>query len=85
VQLSDCLMEAPQPCECHAASTAHDHSVDLPIGWLQGIPDAVTAVSWHPEKQDVLALGCADGAVAVLDTVKGEAYVQYSFSVAVAA
>ena len=31
----------------------------------------MTAVAWHPEKRDVLALGCADGAVAVLDTVKG--------------
>ena len=37
----------------------------------QGIPDAVTALAWHPGQAHMLALGCSSGAVAVLDTQKG--------------
>lgn len=38
---------------------------------LQGIPDSVTAVAWHPTQHHLLALGCSNGAVALLDTVQG--------------
>ena len=56
---------------------SHDDGSEVPIAWPQGIPDSVTAAAWHPTQENVLALGCADGAVAVLDTVKGERCAQY--------
>jgi hypothetical protein len=62
----------PLSCERVVNSGCSMCSVgDAPVAWAQGIPDSVTAAAWHPTRTCVLALGCSDGAVALLDTAKG--------------
>lgn len=45
--------------------------LDVHFILLQGVPESVTAVAWHPHQRHLLALGCSNGAVALLDTAKG--------------
>lgn len=52
-------------------SMSHELMLVLLMLLLQGIPDSVTAVAWHPQEPQLLALGCSNGAVALLDVGKG--------------
>lgn len=58
--------------------------INLEISWpessviWQGVPTAVTAVSWHPTETGIIAFGCQDGCVGLADCSKGTAVIASS-------
>lgn len=55
--------------------------ITLDITWpessviWQGVPTAVTAVSWHPTETGIIAFGCQDGCIGLADCSKGTAVI----------